>query len=251
MLRKKSKQITLPLHKHEARCYFKLGYMFIMYSTTPPFLDFHNHQQCREDRTDIIEIVSLHLGKDAPHYYYTIGKHPWWTEAVLSQEEEKQLTRQLSNEHCLAMGEMGLDNLKGPAMPLQMDILRSQLRLARELAKPVIIHCVRAYDQLLQIKKEFPEIKQWCIHGFARHEVLAQQLIDKGFYLSLMPVGRLTDKYQKLLLSLPPDRFFLETDSMPNILIEDIYLQAAAVLGVGVEDLKKQLMGNAKVFFGY
>jgi TatD DNase family protein len=219
-------------------------------SSIPPYLDFHNHQQCREDRKDITEIVSLHLGKNTQHYFYTIGKHPWWTETVLSEAEALQLKSLLTAERCLAMGEMGLDNLRGPGIALQMDILRSQLRLARELAMPVIIHCVRAYDQLLHIKKEFPEIKHWCIHGYARHEVLAKQLIDKGFYLSLMPVARVTDKYQKLLHALPRDRFFLETDSMPDFLIEDIYLQAAEVLGIGVEELKRQMMGNAEGFFG-
>ena len=213
------------------------------------YLDFHNHRLCRSDREDITEIVSLHLGKEAPHHFYTIAKHPWWTEEPLSTIELQILKTHLQSDLCLAMGEMGLDNLKGPPMEKQMDILRSQLRLAREVEVPVIIHCVRAYDQLLKVKKEFPEIKHWCIHGYARHEVLARQLIDKGFYLSLMPVAPLTEKYQKLLRCLPLDRFFLETDSMPDSAIENIYLRAASILGLPVDALRIQLINNAHIFF--
>lgn len=213
------------------------------------YLDFHTHARRRQDRTDIIEIVSHHLGESIEQGFYTIGKHPWWTENVLSDQEKSILKELLMSPNCLAMGEMGLDNLKGVEMSLQMDILRSQLAVAQELGKSVIIHCVRAYDQLLKIKKEFPNIKNWCIHGYARHEVLAQQLIDQGFYLSLMPVYKPTEQYQKLLCSLPQDRFFLETDSMPEIQIEAIYLQAATLLEITVEALQIQLIHNAEVFF--
>lgn len=217
----------------------------------PPtnYLDFHTHQPKRQDNPNITEITSIHLGQTPKHDFYTIGKHPWWTENILSEEEKETLKKHLSSPKCLAMGEMGLDNLKGVAMPLQMDILRSQLDLAQELERPVIIHCVRAIDQLLQIKKEYPSIQNWCIHGYARHEILALQLIDKGFHLSLMPVSKPNEKYQKLLSSLPLDRFFLETDSMPEIQIEAIYLQAAEVLGITIEALQIQLIHNAELFF--
>lgn len=214
------------------------------------FLDFHTHHLQRKDRNDIQEIVSLHLGKEDVEYdYYTIGKHPWWTETVLSGAEIKALKQHFKHEECLAMGEMGLDKFKRKSMNIQMDILRSQLDLAREIDTPVIIHCVRATDALLQIKKEYPEIKKWCIHGFSRHGILAQQLIDKGFYLSLMPVSRINDKYIRLLEILPRDRFFLETDSMPNVLIENIYLQVKNVIGISLDELKQQMIENARTFF--
>jgi len=213
------------------------------------YLDFHTHRLRRQGRSDITEIVSIHMGQEErAHELYTIGKHPWWTEKTLSEEEIPLLQQHLSSEKCLAMGEMGLDKFKGPEMEIQINVLRSQLDLAREISASVIIHCVKAYDQLLQIKKEYPEIKKWCIHGYSRHATLAHQLINQGFHLSIMPM-KPSDKYTDLLQSLPLEKFFLETDSMPNILIEDLYLQAAKALDVSVEKLKIQMAKNANNFF--
>lgn len=211
------------------------------------FLDFHTHRRCYEDRGDVMEIVSVHLGKERNRKYFTIGLHPWWTEAIVSEAQIQRLTSLLSEATCLGMGEMGLDNLKGPSIRVQMDILRSQLSIAQVLNKPVIIHCVRAYDQLIQIKKEFPSIKKWCVHGYGRHSILARQLIDQGFYLSLMPT--VSAKYINWFESLPLDKLFLETDSMPNTDILDVYRNVSALTGISVFDLKSQMNSNAREFF--
>lgn len=213
------------------------------------FLDFHTHSLRHADREEVTEIVSLHLGQDKPHDYFTVGLHPWWTEQPVTEEQQMELTKLFSDPHCLAMGEMGLDNLKGPAMALQMDILRSQLVIAGELGKPVIIHCVRAFGQLSEIKKEFPGIEKWCVHGYGRHATLAKQLIDQGFYLSLMP-GLPPAKYTELFETLPLDRLFLETDSMPGANIIDVYAEMANVAGMPVPQLQQQMNSNARAFFG-
>ena len=216
----------------------------------PVILDFHTHKERNGDNPDIVEVVSLHLGKgQPPEGFYTIGKHPWWTEEVLTPDEEDQLKTHFARPNCIALGEMGLDNLKGPSMETQMEILRSQLRVAKELRAPVIIHCVRAYHQLLQIKNEFPEITRWCIHGYGRNATLAQQLTDAGFFLSLMPQLHHVDNYSQLLHAVPANRLFLETDSMPDVSIENIYLQASKALNVSIEKLKEQFIDNANNFF--
>lgn len=215
------------------------------------YLDFHTHRLRRQACKNITEIVSIHLGKETEHDLYTIGKHPWWTEEVLSEYEKTALKAHLSNKRCLAMGEIGLDKFKGPEISKQINILKSQLTIASELEKPVIIHCVRAFDSLIKLKKEYPQIKNWCIHGFSRHTKLAKQLIDQGFYISLMPLIKPLEKYINILKSLPLDRFFLETDSMPNISIEILYLQAAKTLDLTVEELKTQLYKNAIIFFNH
>lgn len=217
--------------------------------TPNKYLDFHTHRMRNKNNMDIVEIVSLHLGKEAEHNLFTIGKHPWWTTQVLSVNEKQQLTKILTSEKCLAMGEMGLDKLKGVTMEKQIEIFKSQLSLANKIQKPVIIHCVRAFNNLIKIKKEFPNIQNWCIHGFSRHKTLAEQLIHQGFYISLMPVKEITQKYIDLVQWIPLEKFFLETDSMPNTQIEDIYLQVANIKNISVGELKTQLNKNAQVFF--
>lgn len=211
-------------------------------------LDFHTHSMRHADSQNVQEIVSIHLGQQKHYHYFTVGMHPWWTEQPVSPNQKDDLVKLLGHDNCLAMGEMGLDNLKGPEMGIQMNILRSLLAIADEMGKSVIIHCVRAFDQLIQIKKEFPNIRNWCVHGYGRHTTLAKQLIDQGFYVSLMPTMPLA-KYQQLFDSLPHDRLFLETDSMKEADITTVYSNVAAMLNVDVSDLCAQINHNARAFF--
>lgn len=223
--------------------------MHIIFKETD-YIDFHTHRLRQKERNDIQEIVSFHLGKELnEHHIYTIGKHPWWTSEVLSLLEKEQFKQHFLKDNCLAMGEMGLDKLKGVEMAQQINILKSQLNLASELNLPVILHCVRAYHHIQQIKKEYPRIKKWCIHGYPRHFELANQLINQGFYLSIMPVRTITETYRNLILNLPLNRFFLETDSMPDANIVLIYEQVADILLMSTEELKKQMAQNVNDFF--
>lgn len=212
------------------------------------YLDFHTHGIRNPKDPNFVEIVSVHLGQDKDFTHYTIGMHPWWTQSVLTQDQKEKLSFHLKHPNCLALGEVGLDKLKGPAMKLQIEILKNQLTVAGQLKKPVVIHCVRAIDQLLSVKKNFPHIGNWCLHGYSRHAQLAKQLIDQGFYLSIMP-GLPDHKLESLLRTIPLDKLFLETDSFPHLSIEQIYLQVASKLDLSVDRLKQQMMQNAKEFF--
>lgn len=213
------------------------------------FLDFHTHSIRRKDAKNVVEIVSIHFGKEREHDIFTVGKHPWWTNTVLTSDEKQELIQLLSSEKCIAMGEMGLDKLKGEPMNVQLEIFKDLLNIAVEVKKPVIIHCVRAFDNLIKLKRQYPKIEKWCVHGFSRHAELAKQLIHEGFYISLMPVRNVTQKYIDLVQSLPAEKFFLETDSMPNTRIEDIYLQVAEIREISVSELQEQLAKNANNFF--
>lgn len=213
------------------------------------YLDFHTHSIRRKNAKNVVEIVSLHLGKEREHNLFTVGKHPWWTNSLLTSDEQQELIKLLSSEKCLAMGEMGLDKLKGEPMDVQLKIFKDLLNVAVQVQKPVIIHCVRAFDKLIKIKRQYPKIQKWCVHGFSRHAELAKQLLHEGFYLSLMPVKEVNQKYINLVQSLSTEKFFLETDSMPNTQIEGIYLQVAEIRGISVSTLQKQLAENATTFF--
>ncbi len=218
-----------------------------MLFTPKNLLDFHTHSLRNKDLKDVAEIVSIHLGQEKERQYFTVGLHPWWTTTPVTPQQQNQLLLLLADEYCLAMGEMGLDRLKGPAMNIQMEVLRSQLVIAEQLNKPVIIHCVRAFDQLIQIKKEFPNIKKWCVHGYGRHVILAKQLIAHGFYLSLMPSP--PAKYQSWFESLPMEKLFLETDSMPDVTIQQIYTLVSEAAGLDFDELCVQMNKNASEFF--
>lgn len=137
----------------------------------------------------------------------SVGVHPWNAGRV-NEETMAKLAVWLKDERVVAVGEVGLDRLKGPEMDLQQDVFRKQILLASQMAKPLIIHCVRAFDLLLKAKKEMPaEGTQWILHGFRGNPILANQLLSAGIDLSF------GEKYNaESFAATPAHRRYRETD---------------------------------------
>lgn len=208
-------------------------------------LNFHTHNPTNS--SEITEIVSFHLTETVTDNFHTIGAHPWWTETELSDTEIELLRSKLTHKKCLALGEIGLDKLKGAPMEIQSKNFRKQLAVAEGLNLPVIIHCVKAFDELLSIKKEFPKIENWCIHGFNKKVELAKQLLNAGFYFSL-PIS---SNFESLIHALPSEKVFFETDDSKEISIDEVYSKASRILSKSVNDLVKEHWGNTRSLFGY
>ncbi len=213
------------------------------------YIDFHTHNSVN---SDVIEIISEHFDENfiLNQNYFTLGRHPWWSDDLLTNSEKELFLKHIKSEFCLGIGEIGLDKLKGCKIETQIQIFRELLKIASENKKSVVIHCVRAFDKLIELKNEFPKIKNWCIHGFSRHTELANQLINKGFYLSLRATKNPTQKYVELVKNIPIKRLFLETDDT-EIKIEDIYLQVSEIKEITVEELQIQIGKNFNSFFIY
>lgn len=207
-------------------------------------IDFHTHQAKYSERSGVVEIISSPVVMD--DQVFSLERHPWHVKSPLSELEKRELSDQLNHTNCLALGEIGLDKLKGVAFEEQIKILKSILSVANRENNAVIIHCVKAYDEIIQLKKEFNSISNWAIHGFNKNRELAKQLIDQGFYLSVN--CEKVNEIEKLLNDIPQDRLFLETDNS-DILIEDNYLCAAEILEMSVVELQSQIAQNAKTFF--
>ncbi len=139
---------------------------------------------------------------------YSAGIHPWQTAS--SDELDglfEGLECLLSHPAVVAIGECGLDRLRGGSLDVQAEVLRRHLVLAERYVRPVILHCVRAFDLLLQIKKAQPISVPLIVHGFRGRAALARQLLDAGFDLSF---GR---HYQEeAYQATPPCRRWRETD---------------------------------------
>lgn len=207
-------------------------------------LNFHTHHPTNS--SDITEIVSFHLTENVSDNFHTIGAHPWWTKTELSESEIELLRSKLTHKKCLALGEIGLDKLKGVPMEIQIKNFRKQLEVAEELNLSVIIHCVKAFDELLSIKKEFPKIENWCIHGFNKKAELAKQLLNADFYFSL-PISA---NFESLIQALPSEKVFFETDDSIEISIDEVYSTASSSLGTPVSDLVKEHWENTRNFLG-
>ncbi len=70
-------------------------------------------------------------------------------------------------------------------MKTQEEILEVQVRLAEELCKPLIIHCVKAYSELIAVRKRTKSSVAWIVHGYNNNERILRQLLDHGFYISV------------------------------------------------------------------
>lgn len=209
------------------------------------YIDFHHHGE-EIDVQGIRTIHSIDLNEQIPNSYFTIGRHPWNVKDRLTCDELKRMGEIARLKNCLALGEMGLDRIHQETYALQKEVFRQQLALAEEVQLPVIIHCVKAFDDLLAIKNCFPKIEKWAIHGFAKHPQLAKQLIDAGCYLSLNPLR--IKHAPELLRVIPKSRLFLETDDS-GLSIVDAYIRAAEIEKSAISDLLEQLSSNAKTFF--
>lgn len=151
-------------------------------------MDFHTHNLNAVPGTAIVNLPEEALL--CPESFqlqegglYSAGIHPWWTEGDRDRLWSG-LEHWLRHPQVVAVGECGLDKLRGAAMEIQKQQFERQLERAEQLSLPVTIHCVKAFDQLLAIRKQLSPSVQWTVHGFRGKPELARQLLAAGFNLS-------------------------------------------------------------------
>lgn len=215
------------------------------------YLDFHTHHA--NDTTQIITVKSLNLfahEKTTEEQWYTVGIHPWESNIANAKEYLNRIESLLDNHRVIGVGEVGLDKLKGATPDIQQELFRLQIEIAYAKNRPIIAHCVRAWDELFAIKKEFSKELPWAVHGFNGSLQLAQQLINAGFYLSVgAALLKENTKINESIKVIPLSHLFLETDDAP-VSIQSIYQKASTLLEVDEEVLKKQFYSNFQTFFG-
>ena len=174
--------------------------------------------------------------------WYSVGIHPWYIAAP--DDKKNCLEALVRHPQVLAVGEAGLDKLADAPMDLQIEVFEFQARLAEEVEKPLVIHLVKATDELLKLRRTLRPAMPWVIHGFRGKAALAEDYLRHGFYLSF------GEKYQaEALLTTPADRLFIETDES-TVPIKELYARAAALRGMSPEEMREIVSGNiSKVFF--
>lgn len=209
------------------------------------YLDLHTHVVAQS--VEVYGIQSLHLSESTflamPKLKpISIGLHPWYTSYADLPVLSKYLKVLAQQQNVLMIGECGLDKLRGEAMDKQLEILKFQLALADQLGKPVVLHCVKAFEELIQLKKELKPTVPLIIHGFQKKPQLAEQLINQGFYLSF-GAALLDSAELQNFLKMYQGIFFLETDE-GAISIQAIYQKLAELKKITVEELKDIIFAN-------
>jgi len=212
------------------------------------FLNVHTHRF--SNRENVVEIVNQYPQEfDASVPFYSIGIHPWYIEQNRISEDLTIIESKLKYENCLAIGECGLDKRIEKPFELQLEVFESQLTLAEKYKKPVIIHCVAAFQELIEAKKRKKITVPMVIHGFSKNEQTAKQLLDNGFYLSFGKYLLRKPELKSVFQSIPNDRFFLETDTIEETIM-DVYELAASYKNRQIPDLQLQIKQNFKTVFG-
>ena len=215
------------------------------------FIDIHVHDGRPSEGIFILESLMAHeekLPQNIPGVAYTYGIHPWFLNEENHKKQMETVERLILEPGVIAVGEAGLDKFRGPANELQIKIFEEQIAISEDIRKPLIIHCVRSWDDLLAVHKKKKPKMPWMIHGFRGSVELAGQLLSKGFYLSIWFEFVLRPESSRLLQSLPDDRFFLETDGA-EVDIKEIYKKVSMDLDISVEKLKKIIFNNYYKFF--
>jgi TatD DNase family protein len=173
--------------------------------------------------------------------FLSVGIHPWYIENV--EEQIEQLKNWAILPEVVALGEAGLDKQSAIPLDVQQEVFIRQAALAEESKKPLIVHCVKAWQELLEIKKQINPQLPWIIHGFRGKPKLAEQLIRQNVYISFGEYF-----HPESLHVAYPDRIFTETDDKA-ISIQTIYQQIASSLGISKEKLAGQIRRNVSHLF--
>jgi len=218
---------------------------------TDDYIDIHTHGAKPVPGLFSVEVLMAHearIPEKTPGLAFTYGIHPWYLDESNHNRLLASVIKTAADPLVIAVGETGFDKIKGPSMDLQRKTFEEQIIIAEELKKPVVIHCVRAWDELLKAHKRFHPKLPWLVHGFRGNKDLAMQLISKGMYISFWFEFILKPESSELVGSLPKERIFLETDGA-EVDIRDIYNKVSNDLGLELNGLKKLILDNFKRFF--
>lgn len=212
-------------------------------------INLHTHHQISDNSIQIINFLAHNLPVAENHHLYSTGLHPWYIQMTDPEECIQAIEQALKQSNVIAVGECGLDRAIGTEFDLQEQIFRIQIELAQKYSKPLIIHCVRAYPELISLKKQYPSSLPWIIHGFQGNEQIATELIKHGFYFSVGELLLKNPQHTEVFPLIPTDRLFLETDDR-NTSIESVYTLIAKLLKMEVNALSEIVFNNFNLLFG-
>ena len=177
--------------------------------------------------------------------FFSFGIHPWNSELI--EDNFLIFEQEVLKKNCLAIGEIGLDKLKGPEISIQIDVFRKQIEISERLQLPVIIHCVKAWNELHLIYKEIQPKQTWVFHGFNKVGIL-QDVLKTEMMISIGASIFNNIQLQESINSIPNNKLLLETDD-ENIDIIEIYQKVSEIKKISLQQLEDNVEENFKRTF--
>jgi TatD DNase family protein len=210
------------------------------------FFDVHTHTSSKDK--NVFPIVNTNPNSLSFTQPFSIGMHPWFLKKDKIEEELVLVENKLQNKNCFALGECGLDKLIAVDFELQKEVFKKQIQLSEKYKKPLIIHCVKAHQEIIEIKKEVNPEQVWILHGFNKKKQLAESLLKNGIILSFGSAIIENKKLQEVFLELPISSILLETDDS-ELEIQEIYQKASEIKNSSLTDLQAAIYQNFKRIF--
>ncbi len=212
-----------------------------------PYIDIHTHKTQGEERTVIVrnlfpgEEIFAFTGRN----FYSVGLHPWKT----GPEEENNPLLQIMEDaleldHVILVGECGLDKGVENDFDEQLRVFQAQALMAEQYQKPLLIHCVKAYNEIIRVYNRLHPRVPWIFHGYSANIEISRQLVPRNVFFSFGDT--LFKKNAKTLDSfrfIPLEQIFFETDEYEGH-VEEIYQRGAALKGLPLVALKESVWEN-------
>jgi TatD DNase family protein len=183
-----------------------------------------------------ITVQNIRINNDAmslahgPDIFFSAGIHPWDSNEFELLWLDK-LTMLLNYQQVVAVGECGFDKTTGIPYEVQKEVFEKQIIASETMRKPVIIHCVGYFNELIQLRNEHQPQQAWIIHGFRGKPQMAEQLVRAGFYLSY------GEKYNpESVAATPVNRILTETDES-DIQLAELYTAICKLKNCEIDDL--------------
>ena len=198
--------------------------------------DIHTHHHPDEPGTAIVQLMPDSFTPH-PNHYYSVGIHPWHiTDDWRIQMSKLYIMAQ--HQQVVMIGEAGIDKKNSPAsLELQIEVFREHVQLSQLLHKPLIIHCIKAFDELFAIRRESKATLPWILHGFRGGIEQWQQLSRAGIFVSIGQYYN-TD----LIHQIPLSALLLESDDYHSI--STVYERVSKDIGTDTEDIYHQVKNN-------
>ena len=215
-----------------------------MSNPSVPLIDIHTHNVPFDRQIAILNVYPNNpIPENLPeNSYCSSGVHPWYPEEWEKQIES--LSALVRDKKIIAIGECGLDKKTFTLFSLQENIFNKQIELSEQYKLPLIIHCVKAHNELIQTHIRVKPEMIWIVHGFNSNLEIANQCINSGMMLSFGKILLQNDaKITKVVKDIPVSKIFLETDES-GISILEIYNCYAKIKNMKLEVLKAEMLKN-------
>jgi TatD DNase family protein len=215
-----------------------------MYSV--PYINVHTHSAKKSVQTITVQNIfpGDRFAAFSGRNFYSVGLHPWFLKSPEENNIQLNLVEEaLEFDPVIFVGECGVDKTR-PAFDEQMRVFKAQVFMAEEFKKPLVIHCVKAYNEVLELHDKLHPETDWILHGYSGGVEMTKQLEKRGLFFSFGAVllksgSKAIDSFRYL----PVEKIFFETDEFEGN-VKQIYSRGAKLKNVSLETMSKAVWAN-------